>query len=141
LIFIAADHAGFTLKSQLLATFPNLEWKDLGPANTDSVDYPDYADFLAVELKKFPEALGVLICGSGQGMAIRANRYPHIRAGLCFSEEMARLSRAHNNANVLCLGSRFTDIELAKKILDVFLNTPFEGGRHERRVHKLTQKI
>lgn len=141
MILIASDHAGVELKAQLLNANPSLAWGDLGPTDNQSVDYPDYADKLAQELQSTADDVGVLICGSGQGMAIRANRYPHIRAALCFTEEMAQLARSHNNANVLCLGSRFTSPELAQKILSKFLSTPFEGGRHERRVNKLSEKI
>ena len=117
---------------------PQHEWQDLGAHSTDSVDYPDYAKQLCAQLKNSNESFGVLICGSGQGMAIAANRHPHIRAALCWSEEVAKLSRAHNNANVLCLGSRLITIEVAQQILKVFLTTQYEGGRHDQRVAKLS---
>ena len=137
-IFIASDHAGLEMKRHLLARFPHLPWKDLGPFNADSVDYPDYAAKLCKELEgKTEDSVGVLVCGSGQGMAIRANRFPFIRAALCWNEEIAMLSRQHNDANVLCLAGRHTVFPLAEKILDVFLKTPFEGGRHQKRVDKL----
>ena len=136
-ILIASDHAGFELKSHLIRQFPDLNWKDLGTHSIDSVDYPDYASKLAEEIKKNGGGFGVLVCGSGQGMAIRANRYAHIRAALCWSEEIAGLARAHNDANVLCLPGRHIQAVLADKILERFLQTPFEGGRHQKRVDKL----
>ena len=149
-IFIASDHAGFDLKNSLLKKLSDFPWQDLGPANTDSVDYPDYANKVADSLSKYYDTsdvkhncrinldfAGVLICGSGQGMVIRANRYSFIRAALCFNSEMAGLARGHNNANVLCLGARTIAESLAQEIVLKFLNTPFEGGRHERRVCKL----
>lgn len=136
-IYIASDHAGFHLKQELKQMHPEIEWMDLGPTNEDRVDYPDYAEKLAIALKPNPEQKGVLICGSGQGMAIKANRYPHLRAALCWNEEIAILSRGHNDANVLCLGSRHTEAELAADIFTAFINAEFEGGRHSERVNKL----
>lgn len=137
-VFIASDHGGVDLKSHLLKRFAHLPWKDLGPASAESVDYPDYAAKLCAELKsQLADSCGILICGSGQGMAIRANRFPFIRAALCWNEEVAKLAREHNNANVLCLGGRLISPPLAEKILTLFLNTAFEGGRHQRRVDKL----
>jgi ribose 5-phosphate isomerase B len=140
-IFIACDHAGLPLKNALIAANTKIKWQNLGTNDDTSVDYPDYAARLAEELKKSANAraLGVLICGSGQGMAIKANRYKHIRAALCWSTEVAELSRAHNNANVLCMGSRLIATNLACEIFDTFIKTPFEGGRHERRVTKLSE--
>jgi ribose 5-phosphate isomerase B len=135
-LLIASDHAGFELKEALKSACPELPWFDLGPSNADRVDYPDYAGKLARELKADHE-MGVLICGSGQGMAIAANRYSHVRAALVWNEEITKLSRGHNDANVLCLGARFLKVEEAKKLLSVFLETPFEGGRHADRVTKL----
>lgn len=137
-ILIASDHAGLDLKTHLLKRFANLPFRDLGTHTPDSVDYPDLAAKLCQELEgQLGDACGVLICGSGQGMAIRANRFPFIRAALCWSEETARLSREHNDANVLCLGGRLVDSTLAEKILTLFLQTPFAGGRHQGRVDKL----
>lgn len=135
--YIAADHAGFELKSHLLKKFPEMKMEDLGTFNPDRVDYPDFADRVAQNIHDDPNAVGILICGSGQGMAIRANRYTKVRAALCWNEEVAELSRQHNNANVLCLGARFTPPEQAEKILKAFLNAQFEGGRHQARVDKL----
>ena len=139
-ILIASDHAGFTLKEHLKNKFKEINWIDLGPTSEDRVDYPDFADKLATHINT-ENTRGVLVCGSGQGMAIRANRYPHIRAALCWSSEVAELSRLHNDANVLCLGSRVLDFEVAEKTLTTFLNTDFEGGRHQGRVEKMSAPI
>ncbi len=139
--YIAADHAGFDLKQHLIKSFPELKIEDLGTHNPDRVDYPDFADRVASKIESDPNAVGILVCGSGQGMAIRANRYPKVRAALCWSEEVAQLSREHNNANILCVGSRFTAPALAELILKKFLSTEFEGGRHSGRVDKLSGKL
>jgi ribose 5-phosphate isomerase B len=127
------------MKQHLLGRFPFLPWKDLGVFTSESVDYPDFAAKLCEEMKtRLEDACGILVCGSGQGMAIRANRYPFIRAALCWNEEVAALSRRHNDANVLCLAGRLTVWSVADRILDTFLKTEFEGGRHQRRVDKLS---
>lgn len=132
---IASDHAGFPLKQHFIK-MESIEWIDCGPDSDDSVDYPDFADTLC---KKVIETglPGVLICGSGQGMAMRANKYQKIRAALCWTTEIAQLSRQHNNANVLCLGSRTIDENTAQEILKTFISTNFEGGRHQKRIDKL----
>ncbi len=149
-VWIASDHAGFILKEKIKALLPQIAWEDAGPSDSSQVDYPDFADRLVQKmissipqetLNSLGEARGVLICGSGQGMAIRANRYRAIRAALAWNEDVARLARQHNNANVLCLGARITPPETAKRLVEVFLLTPFEGGRHERRVEKLNQTV
>lgn len=137
MILIACDHAGFQRKRELKARFPNIDWKDLGTDAEVSVDYPDYADRVAREVQLDPSLKGVLICGSGQGMVIRANRYTNVRAALAWNGEIAKLSRQHNDANVLCLGSRVTDLDDCVAALQAFVETPFEGGRHEARVRKL----
>jgi ribose 5-phosphate isomerase B len=141
-MFIASDHAGYQLKEYLKANVPNIKWVDCGPFDTARVDYPDYADRLVAKILERDSSSGgkvkgVLICGSGQGMAIRANRFKGIRAGLAWNEESVRLSRQHNDANILCLGARFTQPELAKKLVELFNATEFEGGRHTGRVEKL----
>jgi ribose 5-phosphate isomerase B len=141
-MFIASDHAGYQLKEYLKSHMPNIKWVDCGPFDTARVDYPDYADRLVAKVlernsSSGKKATGVLICGSGQGMAIRANRFKGIRAGLAWNEESVRLSRQHNDANILCLGARFTQPELAKKLVELFNATEFEGGRHTGRVEKL----
>lgn len=143
-ILIASDHAGFTLKKYIIDQLKNsgFEFEDLGTMTPDSVDYPDYAQKLCEKIKKTsadktPEQFGILICGSGQGMAIKANKYSHIRAALCSDLVTARLSREHNNANVLCLGERILPYTLAKEITEIFLKTNFLEGRHSKRVNKL----
>jgi ribose 5-phosphate isomerase B len=138
-IFIASDHAGLELKQHLLSRFPTLPWQDLGTNTGDSVDYPDYAEKLADVMKTAAQGtIGVLVCGSGQGMCIKANRYSHIRAALCWDAEVAKLAREHNDANVLCLGGRLIAFPVAEKILTSFLNSDFQGGRHKQRVDKLS---
>lgn len=140
-ILVASDHAGFALKKYILEQRPLLGLRDLGPLNSSPVDYPDYADILAKELLKAPETtFGILICGSGQGMCMRANRYSEIRAALIYDKVTARLARAHNDANVLCLGGRLIPFGLALEIVDTFFETQFEGGRHQNRVQKLSNR-
>lgn len=139
IIAISSDHAGFELKEILKNEIATLGYdvQDLGTNSTDSVDYPDYGYKLASAVSSGAADLGVAICGSGVGISIAANRKPKVRAALCQSAEVAELSRKHNNANVLALGARIVSVELAKEILHAFLNTEFEGGRHENRVKKL----
>jgi ribose 5-phosphate isomerase B len=138
-VFIANDHAGLELKRHLVARFPVVPWQDLGTKTAESVDYPDYTQKLCHAMEpRLTESCGVLICGSGQGMAIGANRFPYIRAALCWDEEVARLAREHNDANVLCLAGRLTVFKTAERILEIFLNTDFLGGRHQTRVRKLS---
>lgn len=138
-VLLAADHAGFELKQDLAAHLADLGYDamDLGTDSPDSVDYPDYAHRLAEAIERGEVARGVLICGAGIGMSIVANRHPGVRAANCLDERMAALAREHNDANVLCLGSRLLDADQAKKILWTFLETPFGGGRHGRRVEKI----
>lgn len=141
-ILIASDHAGYNLKKYLIEHFYELHFEDLGTYDTNSVDYPDYAEKLcellpAGSLDQNPEQMGILICGSGQGMAIKANKHSHIRAALCDSTTLARLSREHNNANVLCMGERIIPYTLAIEIVETFLKTKFAEGRHTNRVKKL----
>ncbi len=145
-LLVASDHAGVKLKEELKQSYPEYNWQDLGPFSEESVDYPDFADKFAQEAKglNFPsgdEIVGVLICGSGIGMCIRANRYPELRAVLCWNEESASLARSHNKANVLCLGERLTSADLAKKIFRTFMATAFAGGRHQQRIDKLSSPI
>jgi ribose 5-phosphate isomerase B len=138
-ILIAADHAGFELKESLKKTLERrgLEYRDLGTDSVQSVDYPDFAHRLAEAISKGEAERGVLVCGTGQGMAMSANRHPGVRAALAPDEETARLSREHNNANVLTMGARLTTPYRAERVLEVFLDTPFAGGRHEGRVTKI----
>ena len=139
IIAIAADHAGIKLKNILRDDLiaHTLLVEDLGAHSADSVDYPDFANSLCKWLLAKSGRRGILICGSGIGMSIAANRHKGIRAALCRSVEEAVIARKHNNANVLCVGERITDEKLAKEILAAFLVTDFEGGRHEKRVEKL----
>ena len=135
-IFIASDHAGFDLKQNLLNQFPKI-LTNLGTNSDQSVDYPDFAHILVDEVKSSPNNLGILICGSGVGMSIAANRDPNIRAGLVHNAEIAKLIRQHNDANVLVLPGRFIDVQEAIKCVENFLNTEFESGRHKKRIDKI----
>lgn len=137
---IASDHAGLILKDYLKANFTAVpvEWVDLGTHSGDSVDYPDYGQKLAEAVAGGGVPMGVGICGSGVGISIACNRNPKIRAALCANSTMARVSRLHNDANVLCLGERITGAQVALDILKAFLETRFEGGRHQGRVDKLS---
>ena len=138
-IFIASDHAGFDLKAELTAclTSTGHNVQDLGTHSKESCDYPVYADKVCSAVLADESSLGVLICGSGIGMSIAANRHKGIRAALCTSEFQARFTRRHNNANVLCLAERVTGKGVALEILKIFLEEDFEGGRHARRVAML----
>lgn len=159
-LFIASDHAGFELKSHLMRVWKDgvklmaptgavsWDWKDIGPFSADRVDYPDFAkivcrDLLAARSTEIDTAInvgksfGILICGSGQGMAMTANRIKGIRAALAWNLESAQLSRAHNDANILCLGARLIEPSLAVNLVETFLLTSFEGGRHSGRVAKI----
>tara|TARA_B110000196_G_C21131546_1_gene658719 strand:- start:1816 stop:2235 length:420 start_codon:yes stop_codon:yes gene_type:complete len=135
-IFIASDHAGFELKSEILKSL-DVSIVDLGTKNLDRVDYTDYADILVSNVLS-DNSKGILICGSGIGMAIAANRNRAIRAGLAFNPEIAKLMIEHNNANVLVLPGRFMSIEISLKCVNNFINSKFEGGRHQKRIDKLS---
>ena len=136
-IYIGSDHAGFELRNLLVQANPH--YIDMGTKGLDSVDFPDYANLVCEKMKTDPNALGILICGSGQGMAMRANKFPHIRAALVYNDEITKLSREHNNANVICIGSRFASSENAIKWINIFINTQFSEGRHRQRVDKISQ--
>lgn len=138
-VAISSDHAGIELKASLLDEISKLGFEavDLGPNSTDSVDYPDFADKVCKEVLAGNAKYGITICGSGIGMSIAANRHRGIRAALCTSALEARLSRQHNNANVLAMGARIIGVETARDCLKSFLTTAFEGGRHEKRIQKL----
>ena len=138
-IFISSDHAGFLLKKKIVDFLvkKKFNFKDLGPFSTKTVDYPYYAHKLAKNVKKNKNYVGILICGSGTGMSIAANKHRNIRAAQCFSLKSTKLSRLHNDANVITLGSRLTNKQTAFKCLTVFLTTKFEGGRHKKRVKKI----
>ena len=138
-VFLASDHAGFVLKQKICKFLINkgIKTLDLGPKNNSSVDYPDFAHLLAKKMKTKNNNIGVLVCGSGIGMSMAANRHKNIRAALCHNIKSAKLSRMHNNANVIAIGSRLTKKNLALKCVNVFLKTPFDGGRHLKRIKKI----
>ena len=140
-IAIASDHGGYELKTSLIKDIEarGLTVIDLGTDGPDSVDYPDFADALARVIRDGKAARGILLCGSGIGISIAANRHPELRAALVHDGLTARLARQHNDANVLVMGGRLVGPELAKDCLDVFLKTEFEGGRHARRVAKMSR--
>ncbi|HVI44538.1 MAG TPA: ribose 5-phosphate isomerase B [Chitinophaga sp.] len=138
-IAIGSDHAGFEYKEEIISYLEakGLKVKDFGTHSKDSVDYPDYAHPVSFAVERGEAGFGVLICGSANGVAITANKHQGIRAAICWGEELARLARSHNNANVLCVPARFVDMAVANQMVDVFLSTPFEGGRHQNRVTKM----
>ena len=138
-VSLASDHAGFSLKERIKKFLIKKKIKviDLGPKNNNSVDYPDYAKKLGNRIKLRKSDVGILVCGSGTGMAISANKIKTIRAAVCYNLRSTRLSRQHNNANIIALGSRLTKKKLSLKLVEVFLKTKFEGGRHLRRVKKI----
>ena len=138
-ICISSDHAGFKLKENIkdFLIKKNLSIIDLGPANENSVDYPDYARKVSNRVKSKKSEIGILVCGSGTGMAISANKTKKIRAAVCYNLKSTRLCRQHNNANIIALGSRLIKKDNALKLISVFLQTRFEGGRHLRRVKKI----
>ena len=138
-VCIASDHAGFDLKEDIKDHLidKKISVFDLGPYNNQSVDYPDYARKLANRIKSKKSDIGVLVCGSGTGMAISANKIKTIRAAVCYDFKSTRLSRQHNNANIIAIGSRLTKKKLSLKLVDIFLKTKFEGGRHLRRIKKI----
>ena len=135
IVFIASDHAGFNLKNLIIKNYNN--FIDLGTNTEDSVDYPDFALDLISKIDSNNDSKGILICGSGNGMVIAANRHNNIRAGLAFNPEIAKLMRKHNNANILVLPGRFMDVHEALKCVENFLNSNFDGGRHQNRINKL----
>ena len=138
-LVLASDHAGYDLKENIKIYLEsnNFNIKDLGPFNEDSVDYPDYGNILGKFILENKNSIGIAICGSGIGISIALNRMLGIRAALCSNEEIAKLSRNHNDANVLVLAGRFMNLKKSSSIIDIFLKESFEGGRHERRVNKL----
>lgn len=138
-IAIGGDHAGFTYKSMLKKELAELGYEslDFGPDSEASVDYPDHVHPLSKAVIAGDANLGILICGSGNGVAMTANKYKEIRAALCWTPELAKLAREHNNANILCIPARFVTEEVAREMVKVFLETEFEGGRHLTRVNKI----
>ena len=138
-IYISSDHAGFKLKEAIkdYLTKKKINFQDLGPNNNDRVDYPDFAHKVARKVKTNKKNVGILVCGSGMGMSIAANRHKNIRAAQCFNLKSTKLSRLHNDANIITLGSRLLTKKNALSCVGVFLNTNFEGGRHSKRIKKI----
>ncbi|MCX7871189.1 MAG: ribose 5-phosphate isomerase B [bacterium] len=140
-VFIGNDHAGKDLKELIISylkdNYSDIEVINLGTDSYESCDYPDYAKSVSLKVLENEDSIGVLICGTGIGMSIAANKIPGIRAALCYNSTAAKFARLHNNANVLCLGQRMIGIELAKDIIDTFIKTEFEKGRHLQRVNKI----
>lgn len=141
-IAIGSDHAGFAYKSLLIKHLSNqgIECKDMGTHSEESCDYPDYAHAVASAVESNRVDYGILICGSANGVAITANKHQGVRAAICWEVILAELARQHNDANIICLPARFVSYELAEQMTDQFLKTPFEGGRHLRRVEKISLK-
>ena len=138
-IFISSDHAGYNLKEQIKERFKNkYTFQDMGTHNSKiSVDYPKFAHKLCKKIGNSSKNIGILVCGSGMGMSMAANKHKNIRAAVCYSVKNTKLSRLHNNANIITLGSRLTKKNTAFKCIEVFMNTKFEGGRHKKRVKKI----
>lgn len=138
-IAIGADHAGYNLKEKVVAFLKskNIDVKDFGPFSDDSVDYPDFAHPVAKEVISTKADLGIVICGSGNGINMTVNKYQDIRSALCWTNELAELARLHNNANVLALPARFITEDAGLEMVNTFINTKFEGGRHQKRVDKI----
>jgi len=139
-IAIGGDHAGFDYKSRMIAFLEKEghEIQDFGPATDSSVDYPDHVHPVANAIENEEAELGILICGSGNGVAMAANKHQGIRAAICWNQDLAALARQHNDANVICFGARFLAYEYAEGIVDTFVKTDFEGGRHQTRVDKIS---
>lgn len=139
-ISLGGDHAGYEYKEEIISLLSELGHSviDHGPFSADSVDYPDFVKPVATTVISGLSHFGIVICGSGNGVAMTANKYPEIRAALCWNLELAKLAREHNNANVLAIPARFIELDLAKEMVEIFLKTEFEGGRHQRRVEKIS---
>ena len=138
-IAIGCDHAGFDCKESLISFLEGGKraFQDFGTFSKDSVDYPDFAHPVALAVERGEASFGILLCGSANGVAITANKHQGVRAAICWGEEIAELARKHNDANILCVPARFVRDGVAEKMLDIFINTPFEGGRHKERVDKI----
>ena len=139
-IALGADHAGIDYKNAIKTWLDEKGYsvKDFGTDTTDSVDYPDFAHPTASSIENNETSFGILFCGSANGVAMTANKHAGIRAGLCWQTEVAELVRLHNNANIICIPARFVTLELAKEMIEKFMTTPFEGGRHQNRINKIT---
>lgn len=141
-ILIGNDHAGYSLKLSIIKNLEDkYEFFDKGSYSDESVDYPDYASTIAKEIQSEKGDLGILICGTGNGVCMTANKFKGIRAVICWNEEIAKLAKQHNNANIICLPSRFIKVEEAIKIIESFILEKFEGGRHERRIKKINENL
>lgn len=137
-IIIASDHAGYELKESIIRHFANeFEWENMGTYSSESVDYPDFAHPLAKKISNGENKYGILICGTGNGIGMTANKHANVRAALCWNVDIAALARQHNDANILVLPARFITEEDAFKVVETFFSTEFEGGRHQRRVEKI----
>ena len=143
IIPIASDHAGYELKEVVknYLNSLNIDTKDFGTFSADSVDYPDFAHKVGSAINRGDFKRGIVICGSGNGVQMTVNKYPNVRCALCWNEEIAKLARQHNDANIISLPARFVSSDLALKMVDIFLSTPFEGGRHQRRVEKINRLL
>ena len=141
-IFISSDHAGYDLKESVKSYLnkKKLVFKDLGPKNKESVDYPDFAHPVASDVEEGTADLGIVVCGSGNGANMTVNKYSGVRSALCWNKELTALARQHNDANILSLPARFIALPQALEMVEVFLNTGFDGGRHERRVEKIPRR-
>ena len=141
-ILIGNDHAGYSLKLSIIKNLEDkYEFFDKGSYSLESVDYPDYASIIAKEIQSKKGDLGILICGTGNGVCMTANKFKGIRAVICWNEEIAKLAKKHNNANIICIPSRFIKVEEALKIIESFILEKFEGGRHERRIKKINENL
>lgn len=143
IIPIASDHAGYELKNIVVKYLQSrdFEVKDFGTFSSESVDYPDFAHQVGSAINRGEYTRGIVICGSGNGVQMTVNKYPNVRCALCWNEEIASLARQHNDANIISLPARFIDEKTALRLVDIFLNTPFEGGRHQRRVEKINKLL
>lgn len=141
-ILIGNDHAGYSLKLSIIKNLEDkYEFFDKGSYSDESVDYPDYASTIAKEIQSEKGDLGIIICGTGNGVCMTANKFKGIRAVICWNEEIAKLAKQHNNANIICIPSRFIKVEEAMKIIESFILEKFEGGRHERRIKKINENL
>lgn len=141
-ILIGNDHAGYSLKLSIIKNLEDkYEFLDKGSYSDESVDYPDYASIIAKEIQSEKGDLGILICGTGNGVCMTANKFKGIRAVICWNKEIARLAKQHNNANIICIPSRFIKVKEAIKIIESFILEKFEGGRHERRIKKINENL
>lgn len=139
-IAIGSDHAGFEYKEAIVSLLEGkgLQYLDFGARSTDAADYPDFAHPVSLAVERGDAAFGILLCGSANGVGITANKHKGIRAAVCWGDEIASLARQHNNANILCLPARFVSLMDAEEMVEVFMTTPFEGGRHQARVNKIS---